>query len=67
MVYATDLTSFQRLTIMEIYHCAKIMISVIMQIKERKNKKNIENYLMILIKFLLEMVHNRKEDILSTL
>lgn len=39
MVYATDLTSFQRLTIMEIYHCAKIMISVIMQIKERKNKK----------------------------
>lgn len=39
MVYATDLTSFQRLTIMEIYHCAKIMISVIMQIKERKNEK----------------------------
>lgn len=38
MVYATDLTSFQRLTIMEIYHCAKIMISVIMQIKERIKK-----------------------------
>lgn len=35
--------------------------------KGSKEWKNIENYLMILIKFHFEMVHNRKEDILSTL